>query len=132
MSSVRCDRPTSSPAIATATRSSAPRTSPGSSSPPDAETREYGRVSSIVSTRSTEAEEVSTTVALSPSTSTTNADVSASGTSGADPSLTSPTVPSVWPEATPGSQRSRCESDPACCSMSPAAAFEANGDGAAT
>ena len=51
----------------------------------------------------------------SPSNSTITAASSASGTSGARPFLTTPTVPRASPEAMPGSQRGFCSSLPACC-----------------
>jgi hypothetical protein len=77
------------------------------------------------------AAEASTSVALSPfSTSTISSAESASGTSVASPSRTTPTVPRASPEAMPGSQRSRCSSEPPCWSTRPAAAFDRNGSGA--
>ncbi len=55
----------------------------------------------------------SRTLASSPSTSTTKLACAASGTSGAAPSLTKPTVPVASPEATPGSHLACCSSLPA-------------------
>src|SRR3954471_13393542 len=96
--------------------------SPPSGSPPSARTDEKRRVESIVARSSISASPASTSVAVSPSTSTITAALSASGTSDASPFVTTPTVPRCSPDAMPGSQRCFCSSLPPCRIASPAAA----------